>query len=127
MSDFLLSIVSAETLRWTGLIALALALVGQVIEIYRPMARRFVSNQLFVTAITVSTDKPMLASKAVGTKKIVLSNPPPFGRPISAKSNCAVLVRVWHKCEVPRCPLFGRCWGQIGQHLLAVSFSHFDP
>jgi hypothetical protein len=36
-------------------------------------------------------------------------------------------VRVWHETDMPPWSLYVRCWGQSGKHILALSFSAFDP
>src|SRR5260370_41269192 len=33
----------------------------------------------------------------------------------------------WHETDMPRWSLDVRCWGQSGKHVLALSFSGFDP
>src|SRR6266481_6545074 len=36
-------------------------------------------------------------------------------------------VRCWHNSDMPPWSLYVRCWGQSGKHILALSFSAFDP
>jgi hypothetical protein len=35
--------------------------------------------------------------------------------------------RSWHNSDMPPWSLYVRCWGQSGKHMLALSFSAFDP
>jgi hypothetical protein len=43
----------------------------------------------------------------------------------STKSNCAVLVRLWHESEVPALPAYVGNRGNTRQHMLNASSSHF--
>ena len=37
------------------------------------------------------------------------------------------LLPLWHNSDIPPWSLYVRCWTQSGKHMLALSFSAFDP